>query len=112
MSGARLGNVVVAKSGMSPLSRPAGHKAGEALPDRLPIAVAAVETHLDPRPAAGGHLLQQRRQLAQLARPDHQVDVRGPAEDLLLVLLGHAAQDADDRPRPFCLRCFSRPKAL
>ena len=32
----------------------------------------------------------------QLPRADHQVDVRGPLEDQLLVFLGHAAQHADD----------------
>ena len=68
----------------------------------MPIAAGPVEAHLDPRPAAGGHLLQQRRQLAQLARTDHQVHVRGPLKDLMLVLLSHAAQDADDRFRPLC----------
>ena len=29
--------------------------------------------------------------------PHDDVDVRGPLEDQLLVLLGHAAEDADDR---------------
>ena len=95
--------VVVTQMGTVPFFRlrPAGHKSGEALLDRRPVALAAVETHLDPRAAAGGHLFQERRQLAQLAGPNHQIDVRSAAEDLLLVLLGHAAQDADDRARAF-----------
>ncbi len=79
---------------------PLGIVAGETLPDLDPLAGLAVEAHLDLRPAAGGDPLQQGRQLGQLARPDHQVHVRRPLEDLLLVLLGHAADDADHLVRP------------
>ena len=74
-----------------------GTKRAKLCLDRRPGARVAIEAHFHPLPAAGGHVFQQRRQLAQLAGPDHQIDVRGAAEDLLLVLLGHAAQHADDR---------------
>ncbi len=50
-------------------------EAGEAVLNRLPTTGRAVETHLDPRPAAAGHLGQQDRQPPQLPRPHHQVHV-------------------------------------
>jgi len=62
----------------------------------LPAAGRAVETDFHPRPAAGGHLGQQVGQSPQLARPDHQVHVRSTLRDMRLVLLGHAAEHADD----------------
>ena len=64
-------------------------------------------------PAAGGDLRDQRGHLVQLAGADDQVDVRRPLEDQLLVLLGHAAEHADDLVRDArCLAFFSRPRAL
>ena len=47
-----------------------------------------------------GHFRQDLRQAVELARPDDQVNVSGAAEDQVLVLLRHAAQDADDGFRP------------
>ena len=43
---------------------------------------------------------QQLRDLAELTRADDHVDVRRPAEDLPLVLLRHAAEDADGQVGP------------
>ncbi len=37
--------------------------------------------------------------MLELAGSDHQVHVRGPLEDSLLLFLGHATQHADDRLR-------------
>ena len=42
-------------------------------------------------------MIEQRRQLAELAGADDEIDMRGPAEDGCLVLLGHAADDADNQ---------------
>ncbi len=68
----------------------------------------ASASHGDDRSAAGRHLIQQFPQPAQLARPHDQVHVACPVKDLPLVLLRHAAQDADDRLGP---PLFERPQA-
>ena len=83
---------------------------GETLLDQRAALVHAVEAHFQSRLAValGGHFLQDLRQAVDLARPDDQVDVCGAAEDQVLVLLGHAAQDADDG---FGLSLFQRTQA-
>src|SRR5262249_36921686 len=45
------------------------------------------------------HFLDELPELPELPGAAHDVHVRGAAEDLLLVLLGHAAQNADDLRR-------------
>ncbi len=54
-------------------------------------------------PCPGGNPLEQLGHLRELARADDQVDVRRALEDQLLVLLGHAAQHADDLVRVLLL---------
>ncbi len=55
------------------------------------------------RPAAGGDLFDQRRQLRQLAGAHDEIDVRGAAEDFVPILLGHAAEHGDEQFRPLLL---------
>ena len=55
------------------------------------------------RARLGANLAHQRRHLVQLAGPDDQVDVRRPLENEPLILLGHAAEDADDFARMLAL---------
>ena len=92
-----------------------GRQLDETLPERS-RRLPAVRSRLtsDLRPAAGGDSFQQGRQLAQLARADDQIDVRGAVRKICcLILLGHAAQHADDLfPDARCLSAFKRPRAL
>ena len=78
------------------LGRPPGGERDEAFSDVGRPGAGPVEAHLQNRPAAVGHLPEQRRQSGQPARSDHQIDVPGAAEDLLTVFLGHTAQHADN----------------
>ena len=87
------------KNSSDPFSPFSQREAGETLFDRRSTARIAVEADFHPLSAAGSHVFEQGWQLAQLPWADHQIDVRGAAEDLLLILLGHAAQHADDRVR-------------
>ena len=74
--------------------------------DLLAAAVLAAEADFHPlraRRAFGANLAHERRHLVQLAGPDDEIDVRRPLEDDALVLLRHAAQDADDFVRVLAL---------
>ena len=64
--------------------------------DPVTRAFGTIEAHFDLRASAGRDPFQQQWQLRQLTRTDHQVHVRRPLEDLLPILLSHAAEHADD----------------
>src|SRR5207247_302192 len=71
----------------------------EAAFDFRPRSFLAVQTQSQLRLARALHLGDQFRQAAELARTADDVHVRSPAADQLLVLLRHAAEDAQDLPR-------------
>ena len=56
--------------------------------------------------AARAHLVDEARQVLELARAGHEVDVAGAAEDLFLDALRHAAHDPDHEPGPALLRAL------
>ena len=64
--------------------------------DLVEGAVLAAEADGHLRAFAGGDFVDQIGNAGELAGADDQIDIGGPAEDELLVLLGHAAHDADD----------------
>ena len=59
--------------------------------------------------AALGDAGQEIRQIVDLRRPRHQVDLRQAAEDLLALRLGHAAEDAQDEARALALELLHEP---
>ena len=58
-------------------------------------AVLATEAHFHPRTAAGTNLTHDPGHLVQLPRADHEIDIGGTLENQPLILLRHAAQDAN-----------------
>ena len=64
--------------------------------DRLAAAPLAVEAHLQLRTAASKNSIDEPGHLVQLPGADDEVDPRRPRSHERLVLLGHAAEDADD----------------
>jgi hypothetical protein len=63
--------------------------------DFVAAAFLAAEADFHPLAASRPNLADQRGHLVQLPRPDDQIDVRRPLEDEPLILLSHAAQNAD-----------------
>src|SRR5574340_1108992 len=74
-------------------SRPLGVRAGE---DVLPRVHPAGLGEPLPRPGPLHHL----RELPDVVRPEDEVDVGHAGEEAILLLLGHAAGDGDERAAP------------